>query len=69
MGRKETYSRSRDAASFVRNLDGQILFALHDHDFDGRKVVFVFHAVPFNDGSERILQKLKANMTPVGVSS
>lgn len=46
-----THSRSRYAATFIRDLDGQVLSAFHDNHLDGWEIVLIFDAMTFDNSS------------------
>ena len=56
------YGAARDPAALVRDLDGDVLAALDDHDLDGRERILVAHPEALDDSSERVLQQLKADV-------
>lgn len=61
----ERYRAPRNPSPLIGNLNGDVFLALDDDDLDGREVVFTVWTVPFNDGPQRVFEKLKADVGQV----
>jgi len=56
---------SRNPATLVREFDGDVLLSFHHHHLDERKVALVLHPESFDDGAERVLEQLEADVGEV----
>ena len=53
---------ARDPSSLVRDLDRNVLLALDDDHLDRRDRVLLFVPVSLDDGAERVLEQLEADV-------
>jgi len=53
---------ARDSSSFVADLDGDVLLTLDNDDLDRWEVVLLVDTVTLDDGTERVLEQLEANV-------
>ena len=59
---EERNRTARDPASLVRNLDRDVLLALDDYHLDRRYRTLLLVPVSLDDGAERVLEQLEADV-------